>query len=99
MNEIEKDFKVVKKLAGTYDMDTDEFYEALDNIIAFVEQRLNSVEKFPAPKIAEEIKGVEVNNDFYQEFVKRHVRVNEGIPMDEVRMYYNDGNMRIFKIK
>ncbi len=87
-----------EKLIDTISKTVDEYQFLDSNIIA--DGILNDIPEIRnLTKIAEGIKGIEVNNDFYQEFIKRHVRVNEGIPIDEVRVYYNDGYMRVFKIK
>lgn len=60
---------------------------------------MDNKEKFENSKLETiNIKGIEVNDDNYNSFVKFNVRVNQGIPLDEIWIYYEDGRKQIFKI-
>ena len=39
------DFEIVRKLKGTYNMDTPKFYDSLDNILLFVEWVIGKQDK------------------------------------------------------
>ena len=72
---------------------------ASDIMVEFAELLCGQFEQLVRQKNVEEIQGIEVNVDFYKDFIKRNIRCNEGTPNDEIRVYYPNRGMQIFKIK